>query len=163
MIEISALHPDDWRVIRAVRLRSLEQAPRAFTSTFEREAAFDETTWRDRATTCRWFVATDAGATVGVAGGVAGPSDHPEDRELVGMWVAPSHRGGGIARRLLDAVAAWAVGEGASTLRLGVREDNPGARAAYVRMGLESSGVTTASVAASDEPVEVLALDLTGR
>jgi len=79
------------------------------------------------------------------------------------MWVAASHRRRGVARHLLDAVAVWAVEEGASTLRLGVREGNPGARAAYVRMGLESSGIAMASLAAPDEGIELLALDLTRR
>jgi len=161
MIDVRALSPDDWRTIRSIRLRSLEESPDAFVSTHRHEAAFDEPNWRHRATTCRWFVAVDEGTTIGVAGGVDGWSDDPDDRELVGMWVAPSHRGRGVARRLLDAVGSWAASEGAVTLHLGVRGGNHGARAAYLRMGLRPTGVTMASKAAPDEPFEVLALDLT--
>jgi hypothetical protein len=68
MIEIRALTPDDWPIIRDARLLSLADAPHAFTSTYEREAAFDDATWRDRATTCHWFVAFDDNDLVGVAG-----------------------------------------------------------------------------------------------
>jgi GNAT superfamily N-acetyltransferase len=160
MITVDALTPDEWQNIRGVRLRSLQDSPHAFTSTYQRELAFDEPAWRQRATTCRWFVATDDGAAIGVAGGIDGWSDDPTDRELVGMWVAPSHRGRGVGRRLLDAVAAWAASVEATTLRLGVREGNQGARAAYLRMGLQATGETMTSPGAPDEGIEVMVLDL---
>jgi GNAT superfamily N-acetyltransferase len=162
MLDIRALSPDDWRTIRSVRLRSLEESPGAFTSTHGREAAFDEATWRQRATTCQWFVAFDDGAPVGVAGGLDGRSDDPMDRELVAMWVAPSHRGRGIARLLLESVGAWAGSEGAVTLRLGLRQGNREARAAYLRLGLRPTGETMAALGIPDEVVEMLQLELPG-
>ena len=160
MTEIHALQPHDWRVIREVRLRSLRESPHAFTSTYAREAAFDESTWRERATTCHWFVAVGEGDVVGVAGGVDGGSDDPAKRELVGMWVAPRHRGRGVARLLLDAVGAWARGEDASVLSLGVRAENEDARAVYLALGLRSSGDTGAERDHSDRSVEFMELDL---
>lgn len=152
--------PDDWRIIRHVRLRSLRESPEAFVSTYQREVGFDEPTWRDRATTCQWFVATADGDTVGVAGGVDGWSDDPADRELVGMWVAPSHRGQGVARRLLDAVGVWAAREGATVLRLGVMEGNRGARSAYLHMGLHPSGEMMEAQMAGGQIIEVMTLNL---
>ena len=124
MIEIEALLPQDWQLIRHVRLLALSDSPEAFTSTYERERAFDEHTWRDRATTGRWFVAVEDNEPVGVAIGVDGWSGDPAVRELVGMWVAPSHRNRGVARLLLGAVSGWARSEGASVLSLGVRVGN---------------------------------------
>lgn len=160
MIDIRALSPDDWRTIRSVRLRSLEESPEAFVSTYRREMTFDQATWRQRATTCQWFVAVEDGTPVGVAGGVDGWSDDPTDRELVGMWVAPSHRGRGVARLLLGSVGAWASSEVAATLRLGVRQGNQSARAAYLRMGLRATGETMEAQTVPDGVIEVLALDL---
>ena len=141
MIEIRTLTSDDWRDVRSVRLRALTDAPEAFTSTIERESAYDEAKWRDLAATGRWFVAVDD-ELVGVAVGVSGWSGDPNDRELVGMWVAPSHRRRGMAGALLDRVKAWATSEGATTLRLGVREGNEQAVRAYQRMGMRPSGET---------------------
>jgi len=164
MTQIQALLPQDWPVIRDVRLRSLHESPHAFTSTYAREAAFDESTWRDRATTGTWFVAVEDGEVVGVAGGVDGWSGDPSRRELVGMWVAPRCRGRGVARLLLGAVSAWAHAEGASVLSLGVREGNQHARAVYLALGLRSSGETV--VERNDErhqptrSIEVMELDL---
>jgi GNAT superfamily N-acetyltransferase len=143
--EIRALNSDGWRQIRDIRLRSLADAPDAFTSTFDRESTYDEEKWRDLATTSRWFVADDEGL-VGVAVGVDGWSGDPRKRELVGMWVAPSHRRLGIARKLLEQVKAWAASEGATKLNLGIREGNEGALAAYLRMGMRRSGETMPEV-----------------
>jgi len=141
MTEIRTLTSDDWQDIRDVRLRALIDAPEAFTSTFARESAYDEAKWRALAVTGRWFGADDEGL-VGVAVGVDGWSGEPTKRELVGMWVAPSHRRRGIARQLLDQVKAWAASEGATTLSLGVREGNDRALTAYLGMGMHSTGKT---------------------
>jgi GNAT superfamily N-acetyltransferase len=159
--EIRALGPDDWPVVREVRLRSLADAPSAFTSSYERESAFDTTTWRDRATTCQWFVAVEGGDVAGVAGGVDGWSGDPTKRELVGMWVAPTSRGRGLARCLLAAVAGWARSEGASALRLGVRDGNDGARRAYLAMGLQPTGETMAVWNDPGRSITVMEMGLT--
>ncbi len=153
MAEVRPLSADDWQIIKAARLRALRDAPHAFTSSFEREFSFVEPTWRHRATTCQWFVATEGNRTVGIAGGVEGWSGDPSQRELVGMWVAPSHRRQGVARALLDRVVGWAKSEGASTLSLGVLEDNHGARAAYLGMGLRPTGET---MAVPDDPTRTI-------
>lgn len=154
MTEIRALGPDEWQEIRDVRLRSLLDTPEAFTSSYAEESHDAEAKWRDRATSGRWFVASDDGE-VGVAVGVNGWSGDPRTRELVGMWVAPSHRRRGVAGALLDQVKTWAISEGATTLRLGVRGDNDRALTAYLRMGMRSSGET---VPESDHPISVIIL-----
>jgi hypothetical protein len=69
--EVRALNAEDWRMIRDVRLRSLADAPDAFTSSVERESTYDDQKWRNVATRDRWFVA-DEGGPVGVAIGVNG-------------------------------------------------------------------------------------------
>ncbi len=140
--EIGAVDAASWSEIRDVRLRSLADAPEAFTSTLAREATYDESKWRSLATSGRWFVASDDGELVGVAVGVDGRSGDPTRRELVGMWVAASHRRSGVARDLVERVKQWAASQGAATLSLGVREDNEQAMAAYGRMGWHVTGET---------------------
>ena len=157
--EIRALNSDDWQDIRAIRLRSLVDAPDAFTSNYSHESAFDETKWRELATTGRWFVAVDD-EMVGVAIGVDGWSGDPKKRGLVGMWVAPSHRRRGIARELLDQVKAWATMEGATKLSLGVRGGNDGAKAAYLNMGMRSCGETMPELDQQTSVIVVMECDL---
>lgn len=160
--EVAAIHTlesDRWRDIREIRLRALIDAPEAFTSTFERESGYDAADWRRIATTGRWFVAED-GDLVGVAIGVDGWSDDPSVRELVGMWVAPTHRRLGIARQLIEHVKNWAATEGARTLQLGVRESNQEAFDAYVSLGMRPSGGTMSGVGQASSLIIVMECEL---
>ena len=159
MIEIRALGADNWQEIRDVRLRALVDAPDAFTSTLEREMEYDEQRWRHLATTGRWYVAKDDGP-VGVAVGVDGRSGDTNRRELVSMWVAPSHRRLGIAERLLEQVKEWAASQGATTLALGVRESNHQALAAYLRMGMRRSGESVPEARNPSKVIIVMQCDL---
>ncbi len=159
MIEIYAIDSVNWRDIRGIRLRSLADAPDAFTSTLDRESTYDEQKWRELASSGRWFVADDGGL-VGVAVGVVGWSGDSSKRELVGMWVDPSHRGLGVARQLFERVKAWAGSDGATVLSLGVREDNQDALAAYLRMGLRPSGETMTEVGQPTKTIIVMECDL---
>jgi GNAT superfamily N-acetyltransferase len=137
----------------------LVDAPDAFTSTSSRESAYDEAKWRVLAASGQWFVADDDGL-IGVAVGVDGWSGDPKTRELVGMWVAPSHRRRGIAKQLLDQVKAWAASEGATTLSLGVREGNEKALAAYLSMGMRQSGETKPEVGHPTNVIVVMECDI---
>jgi len=67
------------------------------------------------------------------------------------MWVTPTARGLGVARRLIDAVAGWAAGQDRSTY-LRVRSDNTRARKSYERAGFVDMGVPEGWPA--DEPPE---------
>lgn len=135
MLAIHRAGPDDWRAVRALRLRALADAPGAFASTFTREQAYDEAGWRRRVATDACFVAGDAGLAVGIPE----PGD-PDGRHLVSMWVAPEHRGRGVADRLVGAVVAWAREDGAACLALWVVDGNPRARRFYERLGFAATG-----------------------
>ena len=84
--------PDEWAVLRDVRLRALPDAPYAFASTHAREVAFDETDWRRRIDGGPWWLARAAGEPVGLVAGYA-TEDDGDVRHLVAMWVDPAHRG----------------------------------------------------------------------
>jgi GNAT superfamily N-acetyltransferase len=139
VIEIRRLTPDDWKLLREVRLTALRDEPSAFGSTYEREAAFSEDEWRARAGGA-FFVALDGADAVGIGAGFRDAERAPVQRELVSMWVAPSARGRGIARQLVDAVAAWARADGADELALWVVLDNGSARSSYERAGFVRTG-----------------------
>ena len=46
MVSVRATGPGDWELVRDVRLAALRDAPDAFASTYEREAAYTEEQWR---------------------------------------------------------------------------------------------------------------------
>jgi ribosomal protein S18 acetylase RimI-like enzyme len=53
--------------------------------------------------------------------------------ELISLWVSPTARGHGVGDALVSDVVRWATGFGATTLRIGVVEDNDPARRLYER------------------------------
>jgi GNAT superfamily N-acetyltransferase len=159
-MDVLALSPDDWQLLRDVRLRALHDAPYAFTSSYERELGFDESAWRHSARTGQWFATSDGDDLVGIAGGVRGSTDGPATRELIGMWVAPSYRGRGVALALVERVCAWARADGASTLCLGVVEGNGRAMRAYQKMGFHPTGETWPVWNDPARLIEVMEMDL---
>ena len=81
-------------------------------------------------------IARDGGEPVGVAAGLQAE----RSVELISMWVAPGHRGTGVAGRLIAEVVTWATGLGLRTCLM-VRDDNASAIRAYTRAGFIDHGV----------------------
>ncbi|MGC5386898.1 GNAT family N-acetyltransferase [Micromonospora chalcea] len=67
--------------------------------------------------------------------GCAGLRWQPDWAELTRVYVRPEHRGAGGGAALLAAVEAYAVGGGATRIRLDTRSDLVEARALYARHG----------------------------
>jgi ribosomal protein S18 acetylase RimI-like enzyme len=136
----------DWAALKAARLSALAEAPHAFASTLERELAFTEDTWRDRAGSGLTFGAWQGGTIVGLVTGLpegqaaALPEGQAADWHLVGMWVSQQVRGSGIGDQLVGAVCARARKAGAANVTLWVTEVNGRARAFYRRLGFVPTG-----------------------
>ena len=147
--ELARLGPDDWKIFRDVRLRSLADAPAAFGSRYDDWVSAPEERWRARLTDVPLtVVARIDGETVGVASGMV---DDEDWAELISMWVDPSARGTGVAHELIGAVVEWAAEQGRS-LYLMVRSDNARAIRAYEKAGFVDRGVPDDWPA--DEPPE---------
>ncbi|RDX43066.1 hypothetical protein OH76DRAFT_1244564 [Lentinus brumalis] len=125
---------------REVRLTALRTDPSAYSSTYEREAAFDEETWRARLTGSGnvTLVArarrpdTLDGSTEGRGEGVGcmrviaarslpageGPQgvDPGRDYFVFGMWVRPEHRRRGVGSMLLENGLAWVLEDAAARM-----------------------------------------------
>jgi ribosomal protein S18 acetylase RimI-like enzyme len=135
--EIRRLQPDDWAVLRDIRLTALADTPQAFASTLDAEAAYDEPRWRGWIAACAFFLAWDGGRPVGIVGGF-GQQDG--GWHIISMWVSPQARGAGVAGRLIDAVARHARAENAPALTQWVTDGNDRARAFYQRAGFRGTG-----------------------
>jgi ribosomal protein S18 acetylase RimI-like enzyme len=141
VIEIRRVGADEWQLLRDIRLAALHDAPDAYESTYADEVLMDEAAWRARIRGAAQFVALADDEPIGLAVGLFQPTEcQPDERLLVGVWVAPEHRGRRLVSRLVDVVADWARGEGASALVLEVAAGNDAALHAYQRLGFAATG-----------------------
>lgn len=147
---LARLTPAHAAEYRALMLRAYADAPAAFTSTVAEREPLAKSWWEDRVENDVVLGAFDSGDLVGVAG------LRPERRErtshkalLFGMFVAPSHRGRGIGRALVDATLDYARSSPRlRVVQLTVSDSNASAVRLYeacgfVRFGSEPYAVQT--------------------
>jgi ribosomal protein S18 acetylase RimI-like enzyme len=139
-IEIRRLSPADAADYREVRLAALEDAPEAFSSRYEIEAARPEEAFAARLQTSVVHAAYRERRIVGMAG-VAPRSDSAEPRcaFLWGVYVRPETRGLGVASRILHAAIATAL-EHYDEITLDVVVGNHAALALYEKFGFARRG-----------------------
>ena len=141
-MEVRQARAADSEMLRELRLRALADAPDAFASTLEKEAAFPEQVWRQRAEGVAGsvdFIACEDGAGIGMAA-IFAEADVPGRMHLVGMWVHPRHRRRGVARALVEQAVRWAEADRASEVVLWVADHNIPARRLYERAGFQPTG-----------------------
>jgi ribosomal protein S18 acetylase RimI-like enzyme len=142
-VEIRVATEEDWRRVRDLRLRALEDSPDAFGSTLEAERAHAEVDWLGwicgwEGTENRCAIAVAGGDWVGMA--VGSQARIERHAHLYAMWVDPRFRRSGLGGGLVDAVVAWAAARGATALELDVTETNDDALAFYGRCGFADTG-----------------------
>jgi GNAT superfamily N-acetyltransferase len=144
-VSVRRVRPEDWEVLRHVRLTALADAPHAFGSTYAAEVECGEEHWRGRAadaaagTRVAMFLAWIDDDAVGIVGGFR-PTPEVAVVELVSMWTSAAVRGAGIGRRLVDAVIDWARQTGADRVDLWVTRGNDAAAHLYESIGFEVTG-----------------------
>jgi GNAT superfamily N-acetyltransferase len=141
-VEIRRIKPDEWPLLREMRLASLADAPEAFGQRYENAALEPESEWRSAARASSsgdrraWFIArAGVGAAARDVGLVQARRRSPSDCLLFSMWVAPDARRGGAGRLLVDTVSAWAAGWAGTRVVLWVFGANEGALRFYERIG----------------------------
>jgi GNAT superfamily N-acetyltransferase len=139
MVVVREVSPDDWEVLRDVRLAALLDAPYAFGSTYAREARFTPRQWRERINH-RGVTFLGYLPEVPEPAGLAGVYVKDGSCDLISMWVRPSARGKGVGEALITAAADWARSRGHDAVFLWVTESNPPARLLYERCGFAPTG-----------------------
>lgn len=142
-VEIRPAEPDDWRIVKAVRLTALQEAPYAFGSSYQRDAARKAADWRSWIGTEKTrrdhvlFLAHRGDEPVGMVGAF---HETATSVMLVAMWVSPVARRTGTGRRLTQGILDWAADAGARRVTLWVADDNPRAIALYEATGFKATG-----------------------
>ncbi|GAB2459829.1 GNAT family N-acetyltransferase [Streptomyces incanus] len=167
---VRSVRAGEWPEVKALRLAALRDpvADIAFLDSYEVAAARPDTYWQERTANAaegaggvRQFVARTAdGALVGTVAVVveeAGTTDWagmPVERRqghLVGVYVAPGHRGSEVTKALFEAALEWAWGQGVERVRLIVHPGNGRALGFYRKAGFTESGVTVPLAGRPDE------------
>jgi len=139
-LSIKSLIPEQWQILKAIRLKSLRDSPDAFASSFEIESQFDEAEWRRRLekTDRQTFVAFSAqGTPIGMAVG----APYGDQIGLFAMWVDAHHRNKGVGSGLVNTVIQWSRKMNYSNLFLDVSDNNPQAIKLYESKGFIKTGV----------------------
>jgi ribosomal protein S18 acetylase RimI-like enzyme len=165
---IRPVRAEEWKAAKELRLTALRDpvAHIAYMDTYEEAVARPDAWWQDRtANGARQFVAETADgswvANVAVLIEEVGTTDWAgsvvERRQghLVGVYVAPGHRGSGLAEALFGTALEWAWGRGVERVRLIVHPDNARALGFYRKAGFVETGVTMSLGDGPDEPDEL--------
>lgn len=156
-VSIRRIRPDDWQLLRELRLASLADSPHAFGARHDEASGYADADWMSNARASAsgdsraWFFAFDGAAGEGGAVGlVQARRRPPADCLLFSMWVVPDARRLGVGRLLVDAVSGWGAGWGARRIVLWVIDGNSSAQRFYEGVGFHvlADGPDAASGAA---------------
>lgn len=146
MIKIRRLRIGEGELYKQVRLTALQEAPYAFTTTYESAVKRSPESWQaqadasaqgpDRAT----LLAFEGEAPIGMMAlyrdaNRTDRSENPDEGELIQVWVSPEYRGKGVADKLLEAMLGWAKENSFRRVVAGVNPGNEKALMFYRRYG----------------------------
>jgi phosphinothricin acetyltransferase len=136
-IAIRPMQPDDWPAVRTIYAEGIATG----IATFETQVP-EWTAWNAGHREEARLVAADGARVVGFFA-IAPYSGREVYRGVAweSVYVATSHRGRGIGRRLLEAGIAAAAAAGCWTLLAGVIADNHASLEAHARAGFRQIGV----------------------
>ena len=150
--KIRRLEAHEWKKLRGIRLEMIEDSPSAYVESLASARAQSEEQWQGRAAAMAGpgsvaLVADDGRdgsplrALMRVVTKLPQNGTRPRQAMLISVYVAPEHRGSGLADRMLrQAIEAARTELGAGVLQLGVHEDNGRAQRFYLRHGFQDTG-----------------------
>jgi L-amino acid N-acyltransferase YncA len=136
-VDVQVLTPAEWRPLRTVRLRALQDSPHAFAATYQDEARWSEAEWRSTFDASVWLVARAGRSLIGLARST--PGEHAWQRNVESVWVHPDRRGRGVTRLMLQTLIDHEP-PGVTELYAWVLDGNDAARNAYQRLGFVLTG-----------------------
>ena len=144
MITIRQCRPDDWEIVKLIRLSALEDAPHAFSETLEHARQVLDSGWKDiairnsKGEESTYALAFNDEEPIGMAGGFISQTDRK--RAYVStLWVDPRFRGAAVAKGLIRFIINWASDMGAGLLTATVTLENLTAQGFYKKSDFELS------------------------
>jgi GNAT superfamily N-acetyltransferase len=143
-LEIRRIAPEDWGMLKAIRLEALADSPTAFITTFDEANAYPDAVWAERSSEGSeggqaTFLAVGKDRCRGMAIGLDRSSSGRAVVAIVSVYVAPEVRRKGVGSALMDAVEAWATVRRAEATSLWVVDGNDRARGFYEARGYRAT------------------------
>ena len=143
LYHVERLEKQDWQRLRALRMRSVADAPAAFGASLESMKARPDDFWSGQVESMACFVVCRLTQEGKDDIGLVRAAYDPESIEqvwLLGMWVDPISRGQALGERLGRAVLDWArqIDE-VSVVKLEVFNNNRPAIDLYERLGFKAT------------------------
>jgi len=160
MPDIRPLVPDEWFILREIRLTALSESPHAFLSSYERESVYGEDQWRAEFTRGDWNVGFMEGRPASLLGVTREPDTPAGARYLEYLWVAPDCRRHHFALDMIVDVLDGLRARGMRTAFLWVLDGNEVAMSVYRRAGFMSTNHRQPLVARPGRTEERLYLNL---
>ncbi|BBM88008.1 GNAT family N-acetyltransferase [Candidatus Uabimicrobium amorphum] len=134
------IQPNEWALMKKIRLAALQDAPQAFATSFATAQKMSDAHWQQRTSEGaqgeKSFCAIAFDNQKPIAMGVGLPDeDNEHHSHLVAMWVSPEYRGTNTARLILEEIFHWAKKRNALFMFAGVKENNHRAENFYKKMG----------------------------
>ena len=134
--QLRRLLPQEWPLLKAIRLEALRTSIGVFGNSFEFESKFDDSYWQQR-------LESDQNAIWGLffgeemigITGIFTNTEEPSEARLTTSYIRPEHRGKGLAKRYYEARIEWARSRGLSKLVVTHRAGNEASRVANQRAG----------------------------
>jgi ribosomal protein S18 acetylase RimI-like enzyme len=149
---IVQLGPDQWHVLRDIRLSALKDSPHAFLATYEDEARYEteaqeaqqdrrsEAKWRAEFEHGDWFTSTIDDVHSGLLCITREAGAPPDECFLESLWVPPERRREGVGFAMITGILDRLQADGIRTVFLWVLDGNPDAIRLYERAGFALTG-----------------------
>jgi RimJ/RimL family protein N-acetyltransferase len=139
---IRRLEKADAPRFRELRLEALRNHPAAYATTYAESKDRALSSFEDMLANLAMFGGFADGDLVACAGLAPMPGGNCAHRSaVIAVYVAPAHRGRGLAEGLLGAIECEARDRGLAQIELKVAADNAPARAVYRRCGFDEVAV----------------------
>lgn len=160
MSDIKLLVPDEWPMLREIRLTALKESPEAFLAQYDDEREFDEPRWRSEFDRGEWYLGFRLRRAVSLLGCTRESKTPPSECYLEYLWVSPESRHEGVAFHLLTTVIDRLRRSGVRRAFLWVLDGNETAVRLYRRVGFISSNHRQPLAARPGRTEELMQLDL---
>jgi RimJ/RimL family protein N-acetyltransferase len=149
-ITIRSLDVAEWPQLRDLRLRALEDAPGAFSATYDEAVQRSDSDWRAMISdpTRHVFGLFDVETMIGITGVLTSRDDPSWQTALLVMsYIVRDYRGRGLSRLLYEARLAWARAQPTLTrIVVSHRQSNEASRRANQHHGFVPTGQVVSRV-----------------